>query len=303
MPNTFITPETIARQALANLYDQTIMAQLVHRDYDPDFSGKQGDTVMVKRPPIFEAHEYNRQDGILVQDITETKFPVVLNHFADVSVAITTEQLTLELSTFNETVLNPAMEAIAQKIERDLLLLRDDVTAVIGTTASGSETWSDPRVAIDADATLTEAAVPMSQRRLVVGPRTGAEWLKDDLLNRADARGDTTGLREASLGNRLFGFDAYRTNSIKKPAATTGNPSTEVGLGFHRTAFTLVSRTLDLPRGATQAAIQSYRGFALRVVIDYDMDQKSDVLSIDTLYGTKTIDADRAVLIHGDLVP
>ena len=54
----------------------------------------------------------------------------------------------------------------------------------------------------------------------------------------------------------------------------------------------------SLQQHAANASIANYKGFALRVVIAYDNDQKQDVVSIDTLYGTKTLDANRAVLIH-----
>jgi len=33
--------------------------------------------------------------------------------------------------------------------------------------------------------------------------------------------------------------------------------------------------------------------------MDYDIDKKQDVVSIDCLYGTKTLDPNRAVLIKG----
>lgn len=301
MANTFLTPDMIARQALATLYETTVMAQLVFRDYEQDFVGRVGDTVTVRRPPVFTAQEYNRADGITVQDATETGIPVVLNHFADVSFAVTAEEMTLELRDFGETLLDPALEAISQKIDADLLSLRDDITAEVGTTAG--ELWNDPRALIAAGRVLDQAKVPMTRRFGVVGPVTAAEWLKDDLLNRADARGNTDGLREANLGNRLFGFDPFKTNHITVPPQTTGNSTTEVGVAFHRTAFALVTRPLALPRGAQNAAVASYKGFGIRVVIDYDMDLKSDVVSVDCLYGTKTIDANRAVLIKGADVP
>ncbi|MCZ7538245.1 MAG: hypothetical protein M5T61_21455 [Acidimicrobiia bacterium] len=40
--------------------------------------------------------------------------------------------------------------------------------------------------------------------------------------------------------------------------------------------------------------------FGIRVVMDYDIDQKEDVVSMDVLIGVKTLDANRAVLIKGD---
>ncbi len=297
MANTFLTPSVIARAALATLYENTLMANLVYRDYEADFAGRVGDTITIRKPPTFVAQEYVRADGITVQDATETGITMTLNHFADVSFAVTSEEMTLEIADFSDYLLAPAMEAIAQKIDRDLLTLRDDVTNEVGQTSG--ELWSDPKGLIAAGRVLNQNKVPMSQRYAVAGPVTSAEWLKSDLLNRADARGDTVGLREASIGARLFGFDAYMTNNITVPAQTSGNSTTEVGVAFHRTAFALAFRPLALPRGAQNSAIANYKGFGLRVTYDYDMDLKSDVVSVDCLYGVKTIDATRAVLIKG----
>jgi hypothetical protein len=98
-------------------------------------------------------------------------------------------------------------------------------------------------------------------------------------------------------------MDPYTTNHITVPPATSGMSSTEVGVAFHETAFALVFRPLELPRGAAQASVASYKGFGLRVVIDYDIDKKQDVVSVDCLYGVKTIDPNRAVLVKGNNVP
>lgn len=299
MANTFLTPSTIARAALATLYETTLMASLVYRDYDADFAGKRGDTITVRKPAVFTALEFNRSAGITIQDATEDSLPVTLNHLADVSFAVTTEELTLEIDEFAERLLNPAMEAIVQKIDDDLLALRTDVSQTVGTVSG--ELWSMPQALIAAGRKLNQNKIPQQQRYAVVGPTMGAEWMKDELLHAADKRGDTEGLQEASLGRRLFGFDPYMHNGITVPTAGVGVPTTEVGLAFHRTAFALVSRPLELPRGAAQAAVANYKGFGLRVVIDYDIDKKQDVVSVDTLYGCKTIAANRAVKIQGAL--
>lgn len=135
MANTFLTAQVIARQALANLYETTVMASLVHRDYEPEFARKQGDAITIRKPAVFEAHEYNRATGIIVQEATETSVNMTLNHFADVSFAVTSEDMTLKIEDFDEQLLTPAMEAISQKIDNDLLLLRDDIVQEIGGIA------------------------------------------------------------------------------------------------------------------------------------------------------------------------
>jgi hypothetical protein len=299
MANAILTPDVIAQAALANLYETTVMAALVHRDYEDVFANAVGDTITIRKPATFVAMEYNRSAGITVQDANESGIPMTLNHFADVSFAVTSEDLTLKITDFSERLLTPAMEAIAQKIDRDLLALRSDIVLQVGTTSG--ELWNDPRVLVAAGRELTKKSVPPSQRSAVVGPATAAEWLKGDLLSRADARGDTEGLHEASLGRRLYGFDPYETNNITVPTPGTGISTTEVGVAFHKTAFALAVRPLALPRGAANAAIANYKGYGLRVIYGYDMDKKQDVISIDVLYGTKTLDANRAVLIRGAL--
>lgn len=382
MPNTLLTPDIIARAALANLYETMVMAPLVHRDYEDEFAARVGDTITIRKPAVFTAEEYVRANGITVQDATEGSVAVVLDHFADVSFAVTAEELTLELQNFNEQLLNPAMEAIAQKVDRDLLALRADITQEVGldqvgsaitlanpsaaaddiidtvaahglvvgdlvrftaltggaglvagktyrviaanlaattfqvsATAGGAavnfttditagtafklnESWNSPLAMIAAATKLSQANVPLAERRVAVGPISAGEWLKDPLFHQAQQRGDTEGLREASIG-RKFGFDSYMTQNIEIGAQTTGLSTTEEGIAFHRTAFALAFRPLALPQGAQRASIQNYKGFGLRVVIDYDMDKKQDVVSIDCLYGTKTLDPNRAVLIKG----
>jgi hypothetical protein len=312
MANTFLTPDTIARRALATLYETTHMAQLVHRDYEADFAGRVGDTITVRKPATFVANEFNRATGIVPQNATESGFPVVLNHMPDVSFTVTTEQLNLEINDFGEQLLDPAMEAMAQKIDRDILALRNDVSQVVGEVAEnaageeynypgGHYPWSDSRVLIEAGALLDTKNVPQADRYVVVGPRTKARWVAEKIWRAADQRGATVGLTEAQFGARASGFDPYMTQNIPGPAAnpSAGQPTTEESVAFHRTAFALVTRTLEVPPGAQDATIMNYKGFALRVVYDYDIKYKQTVVSVDCLYGTKTLDANRAVIIKG----
>jgi len=299
MANTLLTPSAIAEAALATLYENTVAAQLVHRDYDTEFVAAVGDTVTVRKPAVFEAEEFDENTGINIQNATETGVPVVLNHHADVSFQVTSKDLTLKINDFATQLLNPAMEAISQKIDRDVLAFRDDITAEVGTEVGAL--WSDPESLIQAGVELDVNNVPAVDRRVIVGPRTRGKWLQNDLIKRADQSGTTAGLRQGSIGANLWGFDAYMSQNIGQPAVSPdpGDPTTEVSVAFHRTAVALVTRQLELPLGAQNAAIMGYKGFGIRVVFDYDISKKKDVVSLDVLYGVKTLDAARAVLIKG----
>ncbi len=300
MANTILTPQRIADRAVATLYRDTVLTRLVHRDYENEFAGKVGDTITIPRPATFVANEFNRSTGIIVQDATESGIPMVLNHFKDVSFSVTSEELTLKIDEFQQRFITPAVRAIIQAVETDLLALRADIPTWVGS-GSGEE-WNKPEALIAARRELSKRFVPQEDRVAVVGSTMAGEWLKNDLLKKADARGDTQGLRDASLGNRLFGFDAYEHNGIVPPTPGTGVPTTEVGLAFHRDALALAIRPLAIPLGARdRSAVSNYQGIGIRVTYGYDMKTKLDIISLDVLYGCKVIDPAKAVLIHGPL--
>lgn len=304
MANTLLTPDVLARSALATLYENLCMVPLVYTDVSADFTrAKVGETVNIRKPATFTANTFNRASGITIQNATETSIPVVLNTIEDVSFAVTAEDLTLHLESFSEQLLAPAMEALAQKVDRAIIALKADVTAVAGGASPAGFEWNKPEALIEADRLLNIQKVPNSMRHAVVGPTTRAKWLNSDIIKHADKSGSTDALRNGSIGRNLFGFDAFMTQNIVQPAGspTTGQPTTEVGLAFHETAFCFASAPLARPTDNSWSAVESYKGLSLRVVKSYDINKKQEVVSLDILFGTKTLDANRAVLLRGDL--
>lgn len=300
MANAFLTPDVVARYALATLYENTVMLPLVYTDYSIEFGGTQkvGDTVNVRKPASFTANEFDRTAGITIQNANEGSFAVKLDKIADVSFAVTSEELTLDIEDFDEQLLAPATEALSQKIDRDLIGLGAGITQAAGE-GSGFE-WNKPEVLIEAGRLLDIHNVPTGMRHAVTGPTTRANWLNSDLLKHADQSGTTEALRQGSIGRNLFGFDAYMTQNVGQPAGTpaTGDPTTEVGLAFHPTAFSFVSAPLAVPPNAN-AAVQSYKGLSIRVAQQYDINKKQTVVSLDVLYGVQVVDPNRAVLLKG----
>ncbi|NKZ84720.1 hypothetical protein GS982_21290 [Rhodococcus hoagii] len=58
MANTLLTPDLIARQALATLYESMVMLPLVYTDLSTEFTTQKiGDTVNVRKPAVFEAKD------------------------------------------------------------------------------------------------------------------------------------------------------------------------------------------------------------------------------------------------------
>lgn len=282
MPNTILTPEVVAREALMVLRNNAVMANLVHRDYSNEFVAGVGDTITIRKPATFEAKEYDGSK-ITVQDASESGVPVKLDKHLDVSFAVTSAQLTMDIADFSKQLLVPAMQAFADKVDLYLLGLKSDITNVV----PGTENVQND--VVDARSKLTKAAAPLTERRFVYDSDTEAKLLKTDLFISAEKVGDEgTALREASLG-RKYGMDFY----VDQNADTAGVG----GLAFHKNAFALVTRPLALPQGAAKAAIVNYDGFGLRVVFGYDLNTKTDTISIDMICGVKTLDKNLAAVI------
>lgn len=282
--NTFLTPDIIAKEALMVLRNNAVMANLVHRDYSDEFVEGVGDTITIRKPAKFVAKEYS--GSIDVQDATESGVAVKMDKHLDVSFAVTSKQMSLDIKDFSKQLLVPAMQAFADKVDEYLLGLASDVTNEVGYT-SGTDNIRTKLV--DARKYLTVAAAPMTDRRFVYGSDIETDLLKTDMFLTADKVGDQgTALREASLG-RKFGLDFYVDQNVE-----TDN------LVFHKNAFALVTRPLALPLGNKNAAIVNYDGFGLRVVYGYDMDKKTDTISIDMLCGVKTLDKDLAAVLDSN---
>jgi hypothetical protein len=295
--NTFITPSIIAKLGLATLYNNYVLAGLVSRDYDSDFTGKQGDTITIRKPAVFNANTYDRTAGIIVQDVVENSMPVQLKTLVDVSFAVTSEQLLLNISDFNQQLLQPAMMALVTRVDTDLA--NAIATAATGTGGGGTVTMVGSDAAspfVLAREKLTRAKLPLTERYAVLSPEAVSAALETDLFVQAQQAASSDALRDANVG-RTFGIDNFESGQLGYGPGAAGQAD---GIAFHRTAVTLVSRALPAPSGvATEmVAIESFRGLTLRVVYQYSLAQKQDVVSIDVLYGIAATRPQAAVVLN-----
>ncbi len=213
MGNTILTPSIIAKEALMQLRNNTVMASLVHRDYSQEFVAGVGNTVTIRKPANFEAQEFNRSTGIQIQDATEGSESVVLDKLLDVSFEVTSEQLTMGIKDFSEQLLIPAMQGFANKIDQYLLGLYNEIPFNFGTAGSTPSEISD---ITGARKVLNDNKVPFANRNLVIDTAAEDKLLQLATFHEADKVGDDgTALREASLG-RKFGFNIFMDQNVKK---------------------------------------------------------------------------------------
>ena len=218
MPNAFLTPNIIAREALIVLENNLVMANLVHRDYSDEFA-QIGDTVTIRKPAKFTAKNFT--GAISRQDASEGSVPVKIDRHRDVSLGVTSKELTLDIKDFSTQLISPAMRAIAQAVDEDLL----NEVSNISATVSGTASPTDLKDIADMSKALDIAKVPMDQRRLVLDPNHKYRYALTDNLSKVAYAGNGETLRNAELG-RLYTLDTYMDQNCPGSLATTPGTAT-----------------------------------------------------------------------------
>lgn len=214
---TYITPNAVARMALMSLRSNTVAASLVHRDLEQEFTAaKRGDTVKIRRPAIFDAKEFS--STVTDQEVEEGSVDLVLEKHYDVTVPVTSKDMTLKLENFTQQIVVPAMEAMAEKIDAYIYSQYTSIYYQIGTAGDPPDSLAD---AANVNAVLMSMRVRNGRRAALINPKAQQDLLSVPDLVRADAKGDAgTALRDAELG-RILGVDYYGVHQIQKHTAGT----------------------------------------------------------------------------------
>ena len=210
--NTFLTPEVVAKEALMVLTGNLVMADLVHRDYADEFVAV-GDTVSIRKPAKFAAKNFTGTTEN--QDITEGSVPVKLDRFRDVTVAVTSKQMALDIADFSKQVVEPAMQAIAQAIDEDLLAVG---VSQAGFVKDGNKDATDLADLAALAKHLDLQKAPSADRALVLHPEHKYRYALTDNLSAVSYAGDNQCLRDALLG-RIYTLDTYMDQNAPDSAA------------------------------------------------------------------------------------
>lgn len=140
MSNNLLTISKITNEALMVLENELTFTGQVDRNYDDQFAvvgAKIGQTVNVRRPGRFIGAV---GPTLVVEDFNETSVPVTLSTQFQVSTQFTTQDLALSLDMFSDRILKPAIATVANKMDRDGLLVAKNNTANIVGTAGTAPT-------------------------------------------------------------------------------------------------------------------------------------------------------------------
>jgi P22 coat protein - gene protein 5 len=273
----------VAADALPALVGNLVMGNLVNRDYEPVLAHS-GDTVNVPIPPVLVANNIAEGGTITAQNPSLGNAQIVLNTHAEASFQIPDVTKALAYPELLKAYMQPAVIAIAERVESDLLGLYGHFTA---NTPVGTAGVPVTEATIDsAETALFSAKVPASAPKyLMVDSNTYSQIRQIPRFSEYYSSGEA-GLKALVEGNvgKMKDFFIFRSQFVP---ITGSGPQNTHNLAFSKDAIGLVVRRLPQPLPGT-GAIAEYAemgNFGLRIVMSYQPNTLAQQFTVDVLYG------------------
>jgi hypothetical protein len=278
----------VAAEALPVLVGNLVMGNLVNRDYEPALA-QSGDTINVPIPPQMTANNLNDvgttgNGTVTLQNPTLGNAQIVLNTHAEATFQLPDVTKALAVPDLLKIYLQPAVAAIAQKIESDLLNLYAGFTlnAPVGTAGA---TITEATVDAAETALFLAKIPPAEPKYIVVDAAAYSAWRQIPRFSEYQTAGDAglQALVDGSIG-KIKDFYVFRSQFVPKTGTTTVNTH---NLAFTKDAIGLVVRRLPQPLPGT-GAIAEYAemgNFGMRVVMSYQPNTLAQQFTVDVLYG------------------
>ena len=273
----------VAADALPVLVGNLVMGNLVNRDYEPVLANA-GDTVNVPIPPTMVANNIADGGTVTPQNPSLGNAQIVLNTHAEATFQIPDVTKVLAVPDLLKIYMQPAVAAIAQSIETNLLNLYAGFTT---NTPVGTPGTALTEATVDAAETaLFLAKVPPSEQKyIVVDAAAYSAWRQIPLFEEFQTAGAAglAALIDGTIG-KYKDFYVFRSQFVPK---TGSSPVNTHNLAFTRDAIGLVIRRLPQPLPGT-GAIAEYAelgNFGMRVVMSYQPNTLAQQFTVDVLYG------------------
>jgi len=286
----------VAADALPALMGNLVMGNLVNRDYEPALAHA-GDTINVPIPPVLVANNIAEGGTVQTQNPNLGNAQIVLNTHAEATFQVPDVTKILAVPDLLKLYMQPAVVALAEKIESDLLGLYPQFTANTAVGTAGTTITEDTVDA--AETALFSTKVPASASKyLVVNAATYSALRQIPRFSEYNSVGEA-GLRvivDGAVG-KMKDFYIFRSQFI---AQTGSSPVTTHNLAFTKDAIGLVVRRLPQPLPGT-GAIAEYAelgNFGMRVTMSYQPNTLAQQFTVDVLYGVGVLRNNFAVQVN-----
>lgn len=286
----------IAAESLGRLSANTVLANLVARDWDNEVA-TYGQTVRIPFRGGLVVNDKGANVDYTVQSPADTKVDVPLNKHKEVSFLVEDLAKALARPEILMGYIDDGVIALGEQIDTDLASLY----ASFGTPLdyAGPEGPLSKAAFLAARKSLAVAKTPAVNRYAVLHPNATSEALNIPELTNRDFRSpnDASPLVQAGfmLGN-FAGFQVIESQLIREVAGLQKN------MFFQQNAMALVTRPLPTPQEGTGviSRVMEENGVGIRVMISYQHAKGGHLVTIDCLYGVAALRTNHGVIIDTD---
>ncbi len=232
--NAWQNVDWIAEESLMHMEDQLVIAQLTSRDKTADFNAKPngyavGSQVSIKMRGDYEARDFEADGGeIVTQGVKSSTRMMEIEKWLDVSVKLTAKEKRLNMDSFAEEVVIPAIYRLSEKVD---IYVGTKILQAAGMYASDNLFGSAADMA-QARKTATLQQLDPASRWALVDLDLEAQLLGADWFNKHDERGQTgEGVRNNAELARTLGMRFF--TSINFPSAAAFTAGGFAGLTNH----------------------------------------------------------------------
>ena len=274
----------VAADALPALLGNLVMGNLVNRDYEPTLA-QAGDTVNVPIPPTLVANNIAEGGTVQTQNPNLGNAQIVLNTHCEATFQIPDVTKVLAVPDLLHVYMRPAVIALAERIESDILGLYAGFTA--NTPVGTAGTPITEAIVDSAETALFSSKLPVREPKyLVVDANTYSVLRQIPRFSEFQTAGEA-GLRSLVDGTigKIKDFYVFRSQFVAK---TGSSPMATHNLAFAKDGIGLVVRRLPQPLPGT-GAIAEYAelgNFGMRVTMSYQPNTLAQQFTVDVLYGT-----------------
>jgi hypothetical protein len=267
MANTWVNPTIVAKEALRQLKNNTVMGELVFRGYEQEWGKthngyKPGASITINAPVYARVKTSATLD---IVEANERSMTLTLDNRLQVSYAVTSEEMTYNAEKNVPRLALAASQAIGEYVDKTMLGLFSSVPNQVGTPGV---TPKDFLTLALANAKLSQHAVPTTDRRCVIDPMAQA-YIADALKNLYNPAMVGPAVERAKFST-LAGMDTFVSQNVNMHTCGTA-----AGLGT-----VLVYGTVA--EGATTMPIDTNGSWTLTLTA-------GDIFTIANVYGVNPI--------------
>jgi hypothetical protein len=277
----------VAAQALGYLKANTVLAQVVNRDYDDEVA-THGQTLNIPIRGALAAYAKATDTVTTKQVPTDAKYTVALTNHWEVTFLIEDIAEAVTRPNLMNGYIEDGVKVLAEKIDSTLAALYSGLSQTITATSGLSE--ANFR---NARRLLNAAKAPQGERWAVLHEDAEYEALGIERIVSREFGDEGSALREGSIG-RFAGFNVVMSQNIAVATNVCKN------LFFHRDAFVLVTRPLPLPPAGSGvlARTMGEDGVGIRVLMGYNINYLAYQVTIDALWGVAEMRDNHGVLVN-----